>query len=445
MPHGSPTARHAAASAIARTAAMFPEPAGVALDANGLSPADRALATAIHRTTLQRWLTLEHLVNRYSKTPAEKMEPAMRAVLLTGAAQVLFMPGVADYAAVDEAVKLAGSMVRPHARGMTNAVLRKIAGLVGGVEQTPWEPARDRLPLGEGTLVLNEPALPHPANLVKHLPAAASHGEPLVNRWIRSFGAAEATRLCLHGLQDPPIIVVTEPGFDRAAASAADADHPWKPHEDERCIVWAGDHAALVAFLTADRRRRVQDPASLAAASVAAGLEPRTILDYCAGQGTKTRQLALQHPDARIIATDANDHRRATLRYLPESHPNVTVVNPDDALRQSCDLLLLDVPCSNTGVLARRPEARYRFSPATLRELVDLQRSIVERTWPRVEKGGHLLYTTCSIEREENEDQARWIAQRTRGEIVSEGGVRPGGRGAAYHDGSYHALIRLPG
>jgi 16S rRNA (cytosine967-C5)-methyltransferase len=439
MTEAAQSARRAAALAVAQAASLFPDVPPIPLQVEGLSPADRALATAIHRTTLQRWLTLEHLLGRFARQPLPKMESAMRGVLLTGAAQLLFMPGVADYAAVDESVTLAGKLVRPQARAMANAILRKAAGLVAGVESDrPWSPARDALPFGGGTLRLTTPALPHPANLVKHLPAATGMPEPVVGRWVKTLGPAVATRLCLHALQEPPTVVVVEPGFDRAAPS----EHH-QPHEDPQSIVWTGPHAALVEFLAGDPARRVQDPASRAAASAADGLTPKVILDYCAGLGTKTRQLALAHPSARVVATDVNEARLATLRELPARYPNVEVVEPEAAPAVRCDLLLLDVPCSNVGVLARRPEARFRFNRETVAELSALQRQLLDTMRNTVNRGGHVLYATCSIDREENQDQAAGFARRAGATLLDQHLILPAGTGASYHDGSYRALMRV--
>src|SRR5690606_20425291 len=122
---------------------------------------DHRLALAIHRTVLHRWMSLEYLLDAVSGRPLHRMEPTMRAVLLAGAAQLLFMERLPTHAVVDESVELAKKLVRPGAGGLTNAVLRKIAALVGARDDaTPWTPARDRLPLGDGTLTLTDDLLP---------------------------------------------------------------------------------------------------------------------------------------------------------------------------------------------------------------------------------------------------------------------------------------------
>ena len=107
------------------------------------------------------------------------------------------------------------------------------------------------------------------------------------------------------------------------------------------------------------------------------------------------------------------------------------------------DRLVLDVPCSNTAVLARRPEARYRFSAATIESLAELQRAIIEQTIHLLHPGGHLLYSTCSLEPAENHEQVEWIRRRFAAQLVHQSLTTPSGTGTSYHDGSYHALLRM--
>lgn len=431
-------ARYVVAAAIGRAAERFPDLPPTPLELTPLSPPERQLAVSIHRTTLQRWLTLEYLVNRVSKTPVEKMEPMLQGVLLTGAAQLLFLR-VPGYAVVDEAVDTAARLVRPGAKGLVNAVLRKIGDMVGRVDETlQWTLSRDRLPRDRGSLMLRNVSLPHPANIAKHLPVASSHGEPLVQHWLKRHGSDTTTSLCLHDLQNPPTIVAVEPGLDTASGNE------WVAHEREGFVVWKGGFDDLREFLAGDRRRRVQDPAASLAAEATRDLSPKVVLDYCAGRGTKSRQLALLHPGARVLATDPDEARLALAAEAAEPFPNIEIVTPESARGERVDLLLLDVPCSNTGVLARRPEAKYRFSPNTLADVVALQRRIIDETLPIVKPGGYVLYTSCSLEQEENEAQARYLREATRGRIVREGSVLPGGAGPTYHDGSYHALVSVP-
>jgi 16S rRNA (cytosine967-C5)-methyltransferase len=203
-----------------------------------------------------------------------------------------------------------------------------------------------------------------------------------------------------------------------------------------------------VAFLRAQPARRVQDPAASLAVESTRGLSPQSIIDYCAGRGTKTRQLAALHPGAQVIASDPDPDRLADLRATALGLPNVRALEPKEmgALPpRRGDLLLLDVPCSNTGVLARRPEARYRFSNSSLRSVVALQRRIIDSALPLLRPGGHILYSTCSLEEEENRQQVRWLCTRHKAVIVQEtcSLPSPGSDDVSYHDGGYFALLRV--
>jgi hypothetical protein len=192
---------------------------------------------------------------------------------------------------------------------------------------------------------------------------------------------------------------------------------------------------------------RVQDPVSARPVHLSEALRPAVILDACAGRGTKTKQLASLHPDAEVVATDVDGHRLRALALAFEGHPRVKVTTPEGLRRVvgKVDLLVLDVPCSNTGVLPRRPEAKYRFNRARLDSVVRLQRQIVEEHRPFLAPGGSVLYSTCSLESLENQTQAEWAAGRTglrvsRVEVREPRGV-PGGPDAGYADGGFGALL----
>jgi 16S rRNA (cytosine967-C5)-methyltransferase len=231
---------------------------------------------------------------------------------------------------------------------------------------------------------------------------------------------------------------------DECAITATDE---LEAHDEPGHAVFTGTHDALVSVLDRLPSVRVQDPSAAAAVGATAPLQPRCIIDYCAGVGTKTRQLAALHHDAEIIATDVNERRFETLRATFANHPRVCVVEHSSIM--SCagraDLLVLDVPCSNTGVLARRFEAKYRFSATSLNDLTQVQRQIIADALPLLADDGRLLYSTCSLEAEENERQAEWIIKWHRLRTASASRRRPsgepGGPPRHYQDGGYFALL----
>jgi 16S rRNA (cytosine967-C5)-methyltransferase len=256
---------------------------------------------------------------------------------------------------------------------------------------------------------------------------------------MRTLPRAEtASEVARHDLIQPPIIVTSVAGTD---------DSHFTPHEEPGFFVFHGSPDDLYLLLDAHRAARVQDPASARPVTTTRELRPRLIIDACAGKGTKTKQLAALHPDARIIAADVDERRHRVLRQTFSETEQVTVKRFDDlrAHRGQADLLLLDVPCSNTGVLARRVEARYRLSAKTLQSLVDLQRSIVATTLPLLGAEGRLLYATCSLEPEENEQQIDWLKATHRMEasgttsLLPQG--QPGDPPARYRDGGFSVLL----
>ena len=422
-------ARLAAAGAAVRLAARFPDLPLIEPETARLSPADARLCTAIHRHSLQRWLTIEAVLQGALRQPVAKLDPVVRGVLVNAGAQLLFMDRLPDYAVIDGAVALTRKLDRKRATGLVNTTLRKVAGFVAGPEDQPWVPAADAVPLAvagadaPATVRLSRPLLPKPDNLLAHLSVAASLPLPLLQRWFKLFGRERATEIALQGLVSPPTYVI----------------------EDEAPRRWEGSHAELVGFLADVPARRVQDPASLAsvAAVKAAGVDPNRVLDLCAGRGTKSRQLAAVFPGAQVDAWDPDAARAADLGLAAEAVGNLDRLDAVPAEGGRYDLVVLDVPCSNTGVLARRPGARYRATARSRDSLVALQREIIAEGLKQLAPGGHLLYCTCSIDPEENEDQAQWlVAESGGGEVRAQATLLPLA-GPGGHDGSYHALIRL--
>lgn len=433
------TARRWAAERLLRVAEQFPQVEPPNNDLSGLSPADAALALAIYRTTIQRWFTLQHLLEKFLSKQVRRLEPPMQAVLMSGAAQLVFFDRLPAYAVVDESVRLAHQFVRPNAKSMVNAVLRKVDRMVSKANRVAaWSPDSRLIPLPDGGAIqVSEDTLPPAQPLDKHLVVATSMPLRLVREWVNRWGDERATQLCLQAIQNPPTTVAVESPFEPG---------PHRSHCTTRShdglITWQGPSSALHEFLALHPARRVQDAASVLAVQSTRDMQPKKILDYCAGQGTKTRQLALLHPDARIFATDTHPGRRDALRSATASIENVSVIEPDQAGNQTYEVILLDVPCSNTGVLARRPEARYRYSQQTLGDLVKLQREIIEQAKAWLSPDGLMLYSTCSIEPPENQNQIKRLVKQG-AQAQHEHQQFPAGTGDTYTDASYHALIKL--
>jgi len=410
-----------------------------------LDARDAALARNIERQSVRRWFTLKAVLERQLTRPWSKVEAPLQAALIGGAAQLLLMDRIPEHAAVDETVEWAKRRLRAGAGGLVNAVLRGVSGMretrMSREIFAALDPeACDTLPLDDGggwKLAKAVFSASPPERL------AQKSGLPLhlLLRWINRFGMNAARDLALHTLAQPPIVVHELPAGMEGTESIAGTD----------AVTWTGDHAQLLAALQAYPAARVQDLASARAIESTRALRPGIIVDACAGRGTKSLQLAKLHPDAEVVASEPDERRRASLRETAARAARaglgkIRVAEGDDLreLLGKADLLVLDVPCSNTGVLPRRVEAAHRMSPASMESLVKLQRSIAESHLPLLKSGGALLYATCSLEPEENERQAEWLTARlgrvqpTIERLTPKG--LPGGGATSYRDGAFVAL-----
>jgi 16S rRNA (cytosine967-C5)-methyltransferase len=419
----------------------------------GLDARDAALARAIEHAVVRRYLTLIACIRPHLSKNWPLLEKPIQAALLAGAAQILFLDRVPAAAAVDASVEWTKRRLRPGAGGLVNAVLRKVAGSVAervpaGESAVLDHTRRDLVPLSDGS------AIRLAADVFSEDAAAAisertSHARELILHWIGAFGFKEAQRIALHDLVDPPLIITPFDAADPRFAGRVIA------HEEPRFGVWTAPHAELTALLGEFPNLRVQDPTAAATCAVlesalatAIGRAPRLIVDLCAGRGTKTRQLAAMFPDATILATDPEPARFEALANLRAQHPNIRVLGHELLFREAAgkaDALLLDVPCSNSGVLARRPEARYRFSKARTKSVIELQQRICDPAVGLLAPKSALLYATCSIEHAENETQVRRLANLHGLSPVLDRTVMPaclpGEPAAAYRDGGFHALL----
>lgn len=434
------SARSLALDHLRRLAKRFPDLPLEEPDTAGLDARDAALARAIVHAVIRQWITLETVVRSRIERPWERVQPEARAALMVGAAQMFLMDRIPDHAAVDGAVGWIKRRVNQRAAGFVNAVLRRLIDLRGELITIPAELnlARTDLPRGDGTMWrLREEVFAQPE--AARLAEQTSHPESLIAAWTSMFGVDEARRIALHDLLQPPVILADVP---------RDVRNPLLgPHEQPGFAVFTGSMHELGSLLAEHPGMRVQDPASAAAIEIARGPAVRRIADLCAGRGTKTAQLAATFPDAEIVAADPDRARAEVLRAAFADHPRVRIIDPERWIDEppDFDLIVLDVPCSNTGVLARRIEAKHRWSAERVDGLVGLQRAVIAEGLRLRAPAGRLLYTTCSLEKMENERQAEWIAHwhplRVEAQRRTMPRGLPGDPPAVYHDGGFAALL----
>jgi 16S rRNA (cytosine967-C5)-methyltransferase len=394
--------------------------------------------------SVRRWRTLEYILEAVSGHRSHELQPRMRAVLLGGAAQLLLLDRVPPHAILDESVSWAKRYVRQGAGGMVNAVLRKVARVRGEFIDANWDHHIDAIPLSEGG-ILQLQGLELPEHGRRRLGIACSIQSSLLSRWETMY--EDPTGHAMHTLFKAPTVLFAAHAHGTLPTEFVSA------HESENHRVFEGSRSQLSHLLSEHPDVWVQDPASSATLSkLDLPVPPKRVIDLCAGQGTKTKQLRAMFPQAEIVACEVDAKRLRVLREQFETDSGVRVIHVSDmtdSFAGWADFVLTDVPCSNTGVLARRLEARYRPVDKQLARLVETQRAIGEHAIAVLEDRGTLVYATCSVEIEENEGNVDWIHKNHGLELIHQQRIEPRGEpGDApeqYQDASFAAVLRKPG
>jgi 16S rRNA (cytosine967-C5)-methyltransferase len=418
------------------------------LSASSLAGPDRRLATQLAYGVLRRRGTLLALLRPLISRQPQQVEPWLWDALCLGAYQLAMLRQIPVHAALHETVELAAAFGRPGAKGFLNGVLRALVPLI--TADIVAEPGPDALPLEGGEYRrLARPALPDPrTHPVEYL--AEGFGLPrwLAERWLARYPAAECSRLGFWFAGPAPLTLrVNALRTDRPTLLAAlrqaglDAEPGEHPHavrlrEPASVPELPGYNAGWFT---------VQDESGMWAASALELSPGDSVLDLCAAPGGKTTYLAERMGDrGRIVACDVKEHRLQTIHQLAR-RLGLTCIetcllhDKGAAPEGQFDAVLVDVPCSNTGVLGRRPEARWRLRPEDLRELGTLQTCLLRTALDRVRPGGAVVYSTCSIEPEENGAVVR-SALRGAGDFLLEAEEeQTPGRPA---DGGYWARLR---
>ena len=368
-----------------------------------LSPADHGLATELVMGVLRWRPLLDAQISRFSDKGLEKLDIEVLAALRLAAYQLLFLDRVPGRAAVHQSVELVRRARKASAAPFANAVLRKLAASAPVVERVRGDDVANA-----GPRPFSGPADPGAQVDAPEFESAAelsqrfAHPLWLVERWARQFSLGRARQICIYDQHAPATAIrFSDPGMEAELRRDGIELAPGQLLASAR-RVRTGSVSRTRAF--AEGRVAIQDEASqLVALLVGKGTR---ILDCCAAPGGKTRVLAERNPNARIVALELHAHRARLLRKLVPAR-NVEVINTDVLdfnASSSFDRVLADVPCSGTGTLAHNPEIKWRLKPADLADLQARQLAILRAAMHRVAAEGRLVYSTCSLEPEENEE-----------------------------------------
>ena len=391
--------------------------AGGRASAGNLDPRDHALATEIALGCLRRQGEIDHILTVAAGRPVSKLDPEVRAALRIGCYQIRYLDRIPARAAVTESVELVKMARKRSAAGFVNAVLRKIqAG--GGADTT------ETLAAAGGSVALNYPGW-------------------MVERWRVAYGADVTSGILRAGVETPPTYLRLNPGFDADETLrllAADGVELEATELPLALRVVRGRAHESRCF--AEGRCRIQDLSSQCVVPLLELGGEHSFLDLCAAPGGKTFQAIDAKGGSRgVVAADRHLHRLRTLRELAPSEVSGSVPSSEAHLargvaheqrvgssekpgpheprrevdcvvldaqqllpfRGPFDRILVDAPCSGTGTLARNPEIKWRLRPEDLLELAAKQAAILRSALEALAPAGVLVYSTCSLEAEENQ------------------------------------------
>lgn len=356
-----------------------------------LEKADRAFITRTAEGTLDCLIQIDDVINRYSKISTQKMKPVIRNLLRLSVYQILYMDRVPDSAVCNEAVKLAAKRHFSGLKGFVNGVLRTIAR-------------------NKEELAFEEPwvALCLPKWLYEMWRKA--YGEERTEAMARAFLKEGATTVrvkpekaeeAVESLRKQGVTVEEEPLFDG--------------------IFYLKNYDYLESLEAFQKGwLQVQDLSSALVGRLAPPDKGSLILDVCAAPGGKSLHMAeLLEGGGRVEARDLTEHKTALIEENARRGGFKNVVCRawdarvlDESMVEKADLVLADLPCSGLGILGKKPDIKWKMSLEQMKDLEALQREILSVVWRYVKPGGRLVYSTCTVNPGENEENAKWFAAR---------------------------------
>ena len=429
---------------------------------------EKQRATDLVFGTIRNRTAIDMVIAKFADCPVERIPSKLLNIIRVASFELLYSPQTGEHAIVNEAVESAKAVAGAKQTGFVNAVLRQITRHITN-RQVPLSEAdaRRTLPQTPSTgCELNTDILPAPeASPAEYFSTAFSLPKWLVTDWLSEFGAELTRQICFADNRRPSIYIrpnrlrtTTQELAERFRQANIDfeivpLDTP-RPssiqYRDSRMIKLKSPRAVTALPGFAEGLFTVQD---ITAAQAVRLLQPQpewTILDLCAAPGVKTTQLAeLTGDSAKIIATDIDSDRlekvrENTARLGINSVSIILYEQVEDKAAEIglFDVVLLDVPCSSTGVLAKRVEARYRIKPKAIKELTKIQSELLKTAAQMLKPNGKICYSTCSIQKQENNELIKnFLLENKNFKLESEKLTLPSAE-SPDHDGGYIAIIK---
>lgn len=367
-----------------------------------LDKKDRSMISRVTRGTLERRLYLDWVIGQFSSVKLGKIKPVILNILRMSVYQLLFMDSTPAHAVCNEAVRLAGRRGFSGLKGYVNGVLRNIDRKKAQI----CLPDKSQMP-------------------AVYLSVAYSIPEWIVRRWLAAYDFDTVERMAAVFLEPSPVTVrintkkISIENFWEKAASSEKAHqfHAVPGSYVPFAAKLDGFDHLMALDIFRDGWCFVQDESSMLAGIVAGIENGSKVIDLCAAPGGKSMNAALlgADVDARDISEAKIDKIRENLRRtgienIRVSVRDASVFYPED--EQTADVVIADVPCSGLGILGKKADIKYRLCEADIASLVSLQRSIIANAWRYVKPGKTLIYSTCTVSREENEAQLQWMTEQ---------------------------------
>ncbi|MBP5249857.1 MAG: 16S rRNA (cytosine(967)-C(5))-methyltransferase RsmB [Lachnospiraceae bacterium] len=361
---------------------------------------DTAFVTRLVEGTVEMMIFLDHCIDFVSKVPVKKQKPVIRTALRLGVYQIMFMDSVPDSAAVNETVKLVRKKGFSGLSGFCNGVLRNIS--------------RQKESISKEVSKTPEVRYSCPSWLY----------EMLVN----DYGSETAEEILRGTLRDPDVSVrvnlsrITRDELLKRLQSRGINAFPGNLHDYSVLIADAGDISQYPEFK--EGLFQVQDESSMFVAELADIGPDDLVVDVCAAPGGKSLHacdmIKAANGKGRVIARDISEQKTALIQEnIARSGFDCIETRvcdacvPDAELFEKADVVICDAPCSGLGIIARKPDVKYNMDPEKMKELQELQRKIIKASVTLLKPGGTFIYSTCTINKGENEENVCWTEKET--------------------------------
>ena len=389
---------------------------------------DRAFIKRVCEGTVEYGIQNDYIINQYSKIKINKCKPVIRAILRMSVYQIRFLDAVPDSAVVNEAVKLAEKKHFYNLKGFVNGVLRTIVR------------EKDHLPM------------PKENNTTQYLSVKYSMPEFLVEEFVSQYGKETAETMMADFLKEKQVTIRINRWNNtieetKKSLESQGAELEKAPYLGEAFYLKNFETiASLNAFQ--EGRFQIQDVSSMMVAETVAPKKDSYIIDVCAAPGGKSVHLAEKLGGTGMVeARDLTEYKTDLIRQNIARHQlsNMRAVQMDatgldEASIGKAEVVIADLPCSGLGVMRRKTDIKYKMTLQAEQELVSLQRNMLETVCQYVKVGGTLLYSTCTMDKMENEDNVTWfLKQHPQFELVKMQQIFPQ---KTYGDGFYLAKLQ---